>query len=203
VRLTPRDTAFYDLFTAAADNLVEAVRLLAQALPVEADRAAVAERLRTVERAGDELTHEIVRRASATFVPPFDRGDIYRLASGVDDVLDEIEAAVDQMVRYRVDDLPSDVPGIVAVLQRAAELTAMAMPRLRTVGDLREYWVEVNRLENEGDRIYRRVTARLFSGEFATLEVLRLKDVVDTLKRAVDHLEGIANTVETIALKEA
>lgn len=203
MRLTPRDPVFYDLFTAAADNLVEAVRLLAQALPAEADRAAVAERLRTVERAGDELTHEIVRRASTTFVPPFDRADIYLLASGLDDVLDEIEAAVDQMVRYRVDDLPGDVPGIVAVLQRAAELTAMAMPRLRTMGDLREYWVEVNRLENEGDRIHRRVTARLLSGEYEPLEVLKLLGVVDTLKRAVDHLERIANTVETIALKEA
>jgi predicted phosphate transport protein (TIGR00153 family) len=203
VRLTPRDTAFYDLFTAAADNIVEAVRLLAQALPVDADRAAVAERLRSVEHAGDEITHQIIRRVNSTFVTPFDRDDIYQLASRLDDVLDEIEAAADQLVLYQVADLPPEVPDIVEGLQRTAELTALAMPRLRTMGNLREYWVEVNRLENLGDRLYRRVLARLFGGGYDALEVLKLKDVVDTLERANDSFEHVAHTVESIALKES
>ncbi|MEO6471530.1 MAG: DUF47 family protein, partial [Aeromicrobium sp.] len=89
------------------------------------------------------------------------------------------------------------------VLQRACELTAEAMPRLRTMKRLEEYWIEINRLENQGDRIYRRIVANLFSGSYKSLEVLKLKDIVDSLEHAIDALESVANTVEQIAVKES
>lgn len=202
-RLSPGDTVFYDLFAASAQNVLEGVRLLAEALPADADRAALAARLKDVEHQGDEHTHAIIRRVNSTFVTPFDREDIYRLASGLDDVLDNVEEVVDLMVLYRVGPLPNEVAEMVDALDRAAQITAEAMPRLRTMSELRDYWVEVNRLENAADQTYRRLLARIFSGEYDPLTVHKLKDVIDTLEEAVDCFEHVANTVEQIALKES
>lgn len=203
LRLTPRDTAFYDLFAASADNVRDATLLMAEALAPDADRAKYAQQLRDAEHKGDEITHAIIRRVNSTFVTPFDREDIYRLAAGLDDIVDYTEEALDLMVLYDVNGLPSEVADMVETLQRAAELTAEAMPHLRTMSDLREYWIEVNRLENQGDMIYRRLLARLFSGEFDALTVLKLKDVVDSLEAAIDACEHVANSIEQIALKES
>ncbi|WP_053206159.1 DUF47 domain-containing protein [Jiangella muralis] len=203
MRFSPRDNAFFDLFAAAARNLREGVRLLSEALASDADRADLAVRLKEVEHQGDEHTHEIVRRVNSTFVTPFDREDIYRLSSALDDVLDDVDAALDLMVLYRVGDLPSGVGDLVDVLARAADLTAEAMPRLRTPSELTDYWIEVNRLENQADQDYRRLLARIFSGEFDALTVHKLKDVVDTLESAVDGFETVANIVEQIAIKES
>jgi len=203
LRLSPRDTVFYDLFAASAQNLRDGVRLLAEALADDADRVSVAARLKEVEHKGDEHTHDIIRRVNSTFVTPFDREDIYRLASGLDDVLDDVEAVADMIVLYRIGDLPTGVADMVDVLDRAAELTAEAMPRLRTMGDLHDYWIEVNRLENQADQDYRKLVARIFSGEYDALTAYKLKDVVDTLESAVDGFELVANVVEQIALKES
>ncbi|PZF83035.1 DUF47 domain-containing protein [Jiangella anatolica] len=203
MRFSPRDNAFFDLFAASASNLREGVRLLSEALASDADRAEIAVRLKEVEHQGDEHTHEIVRRVNSTFVTPFDREDIYRLSGALDDVLDDVEAALDLMVLYRVGDLPSGVGDLVDVLDRAAELTAGAMPRLQTPSDLTDYWIEVNRLENQADQDYRRLLARIFSGEYDALTVHKLKDVVDTLESAVDGFETVANIVEQIAIKES
>ena len=203
LRLSPRDTAFYDLFAASAENVREGVQLLSEALADYADRVALAARLKEIEHKGDEHTHDIIRRVNSTFVTPFDREDIYRLASGLDDVLDDVEAVADLMVLYRLGDLPTDVGDMVDVLDRAAELTAEAMPRLRTMGDLRDYWIEVNRLENQADQDYRRLVAGIFSGAYDALTAYKLKDVVDTLESAMDGFEHVANVVEQIALKES
>jgi predicted phosphate transport protein (TIGR00153 family) len=203
VRLTPRDTAFYDLFTASAENLVTAVTILAKSLAEGADRADLAAQMKDAEHKGDEHTHNIFRRVNSTFITPFDREDIYRLASMLDNVMDEMEGAVDLMFLYRIETLPSDLALQVDVLQRAAVLTAEAMPKLRSPGQLEEYWIEINRLENEGDQIYRRLLAHLFSGEYDALTVLKLKGVVDALELAADNFEHVANAVEQIALKES
>ncbi|MFW6092299.1 MAG: DUF47 domain-containing protein [Actinomycetota bacterium] len=202
-RLSPQDTAFYDLFATTAENVRVGVRLLSEALPVDADRVTLAARLKEVEHTGDEHTHEIIRRVNSTFVTPFDRDDIYRLASSLDDVLDDVEEALDLMVLYRIGELPTEIAGIVDVLDRAAEITAEAMPRLRTMNELQDYWVEVNRLENEADQVYRKLVARLFSGEYDPLTLHKLKDLADTLEGASDGFEHVANTVEQIALKES
>lgn len=117
-RLSPQDTAFYDLFTTAAENVREGVRVLSQALPVDSDRAALAARLKEVEHAGDDHTHNIIRRVNSTFVTPFDRDDIYRLASSLDDVLDDVEEAIDLMVLYNIGELPTGMAGMVDVLDQ-------------------------------------------------------------------------------------
>jgi uncharacterized protein len=203
LRLRPAETAFYEHFTQLADHLCSGAGLLAEMLGDGNDREAVAQRMRDAEHAADETTHDIIRRVNQTFVTPFDREDIYALASGLDDIMDFMEEAVDLVLLYEVQSLPSELANQVEVIQRCAELTAEAMPRLQTMKDLEEYWIEINRLENAGDKSYRRILAKLFSGQYEALEVLKLKDVVDSLEAAIDAFEKVANTVEQIAVKES
>jgi uncharacterized protein len=203
LRFRPVDSSFYDLFTLSANQHVKGAALLVEMLADGADRLRIAEQMREQEHLADEATHDIIRRVNKTFVTPFDREDIYDLASNLDDVMDEMEEAVDLVLLYDVRTLPAEVAEQVEVIQRCAELTAEAMPRLHSMAQLEEYWIEVNRLENQGDRTYRRILARLFSGEYEALEVLKLKGIVDSLEGAIDAFEKVANTVEQIALKES
>ena len=203
LRLKPSDPTFYDLFSESAKNLVTGAELLAEMLNDDVDRADLAKRMREAEHDGDEMTHAIVRRVNTTFVTPFDREDIYRLAAGLDDVMDFMEEAVDLVNLYEIDELPKELANQVEVIQRAAELTAEAMPRLRTMRDLEEYWIEINRLENDGDKSYRRILAKLFNGKRDALTVMKLKDVVDALEHAIDGFESVANIIEQIAVKES
>ena len=203
LRLKPVDSAFYDLFTEAAEHLTVGADLLAEMLVAEDERKAeVAAQMRAAEHDADETTHAIVRRVNSSFVTPFDREDIYALASSLDDVMDEMDEAVDLILLYEVDTLPPELSQQVEVLRRCAEITAAAMPNLRSMKSLDEYWIEINRLENTGDRNHRQTLARLFSGDFDTMEVLKLKDIVETLESAIDGFEKVANIVEQIAVKE-
>jgi hypothetical protein len=202
-RFRPVDASFYDLFAEQAQHLVVGAGLLAEMLADGNDRDAVASRMRDAEHAADEATHAIVKRVNSTFVTPFDREDIYALASGLDDVMDMMDEAVDFILLYEVETLPAELSTQVEVLQRCAELTAAAMPRLQAMKDLDEYWIEINRLENTGDKSYRRILANLFGGSFEALEVLKLKDIVESLEGAIDAFEKVANIVVQIAVKES
>ena len=204
MRFTPRNNAFYAMFAVSGQNLVVGAGLLKELLGADpADRKSIAEKMREAEHAGDEATHAIMSELNESFITPFDREDIYRLASSLDDVMDAMEAAVDLVVLYQIGELPPEVADQVDVLERAAELTAEAMPRLRSMKDLSEFWIELNRLENQADQVYRRLLARLFNGEYDALTVMKLKEVVDQLEAAADAFEHVANTVETIAVKES
>jgi predicted phosphate transport protein (TIGR00153 family) len=203
LKFKPVDTAFYKLLTSSATGLVDGASLLAEMLGDGNDRKDIAARMREAEHHADETTHEIVRRVNSTFVTPFDREDIYSLASGLDDVMDFMEEAVDLVLLYEVEDLPVELAEQVEVIQRCAELTAESMPRLQSMKDLEEYWIEINRLENAGDKSYRRILAKLFSGAYEALEVLKLKDIVDSLEHAIDAFERVANIVEQISVKES
>ncbi len=204
LRLTPRDTSFFDLFAASAQHLVTGANLLGEMLGADrAGRKVLAKQLADAEHLADEATHSIMRRLNQTFVTPFDRDDIYALASNLDDCMDFMEEASDLIVLYRLDELPVRVADQVQVLQRAAELTAEAMPRLRSMQDLHEYWVEVNRLENQADKAHRKLLAQLFDEITDPILLMKLKEVVEKLEDAADAFEKVANTVETIALKES
>lgn len=202
-RFRPVDASFYELFSESAQHLVTGAALLAEMLADGNDRADVASRMRAAEHDADETTHAIVRRVNSTFVTPFDREDIYSLASGLDDVMDMMDEAVDLILLYEVETLPTELSDQVEVLQRCAELTSTAMPRLQAMQDLDEYWIEINRLENAGDKSYRRILAKLFGGSYEALEVLKLKDIVESLEGAIDAFEKVANTIEQIAVKES
>lgn len=202
-RLTPRDSAFYAMFTEAGSNVAQSVEVLAGLIDPNANREAIAKSLREREHAGDAVTHRIMRQLNTSFVTPFDREDIYRLASRLDDVMDFFEAAGDLIVLYDLDILPIEMHHLTEILVRGAELTAGAMPRLKSLTNLSDYWIEINRLENDADKLYRRFLARLFSGEYDALTVMKMKEIAEQLEGAADALENVANTVETIAVKES
>jgi uncharacterized protein len=208
-RLTPHERGFYPLFTQAAENIVVAADDLAKLVAAEPPaRAQLARRVKEAENAGDALTHDILVKLNSTFVTPFDREDIYRLASSLDDVLDFIEEAADRIVLYRLGALPPGIATQVDILRRAAVATAEAMPGLERLAQLKEYWIQVNSLEDEGDAVYRALLGELLAppddaGPADVLTILKIKEIVETLEEAADAFETVANTVESIAVKEA
>jgi predicted phosphate transport protein (TIGR00153 family) len=202
-RLTPRDDRFFPMFVESAENLVAASDVLAEFLHVTSNREKLAAQLRELEHTGDSVTHRVIHALNSTFVTPFDREDIYHLATMLDDVMDSMEAAADFAVLADLETLPAEMTRQVELLQRAARCTTEAMGRLVTMTDLPSYWIEVNRLENEADQVYRKLLSRLFSGSYEALTVLKLKQVADDLEDAADAFEHVANVVETIAVKES
>ena len=203
LKFRPVDGSFYDLFSTQAQHISTGADLLAEMLADGSDREDVARRMREAEHDADETTHAVVRRVNSTFVTPFDREDIYALASGLDDIMDMMDEVVDLVLLYEVSEMPSGFGTLVEVIQRCAEITGDSMPRLQSMKGLDEYWIEINRLENAGDRNHRRILASLFSGSYKTIEVLKLKDIVESLEGAIDAFEKVANIVEQIAVKES
>jgi uncharacterized protein len=205
-KIRPKDDTFFDYFTRAAQNLVKGAELLSELAVPGADVQSVSERLGDVEHDSDQITHELYNKIHTSFITPFDREDIYRLGSQLDDVMDHLEATGNLVYLYgltQMPALPREMLELIDVLDRQARVTAEAMPRLKTMKDLKDYWIECNRLENEGDRAYRMLLVRLFSGEYDALTVLKMKEVADELEQATDAFEHVANTVETIAVKES
>jgi predicted phosphate transport protein (TIGR00153 family) len=204
LRLTPRENVFYELFTSAANNLLEGAHALEALITgSRGERDALAKQLRDLEHVGDDRTHSILREVNSTFVTPFDREDIYRLAGRLDDVMDYFEAAGDLIVLYDLEVLPLEMHRMTEILVRGAEITASAMGRLKAVSSLSDYWIEINRLENDCDKLYRRFLARLFSGEYDALTVMKLKEIAEQLEGAADAFENVGDTVESIAVKES
>jgi predicted phosphate transport protein (TIGR00153 family) len=201
--ITPRDDRFFPMFVEAAQNLVSATELLGEFLHVSSNRDKLAVQLREHEHAGDAVTHRVIHELNSTFVTPFDREDIYQLITQLDDVMDAIEAAADFAVLAELETLPAEMGRQVDLLQRAARVTVDAMGRLATMNDLASFWIEINRLENEADQVYRGLLSRLFSGSYEALTVLKLKQVADDLEDAADAFEHVANVVQTIAVKES
>ena len=203
LRLTPRDDRFFPMFVEAAQNLVSATELMGEFLHVSSNRDKLAVQLREHEHAGDAVTHRVIHELNSTFVTPFDREDIYQLITQLDDVMDAIEAAADFAVLAELESLPVEMGRQVDLLQRAARVTVDAMGRLATMNDLASFWIEINRLENEADQVYRGLLSRLFSGTYEALTVLKLNQVADDLEEAADAFEHVANVVQTIAVKES
>jgi predicted phosphate transport protein (TIGR00153 family) len=202
-KVIPRDEGFYDLFEKSAANLAETSRVLLKLLTDYHDPESVHSEIRQREHEGDEITHQIMRALNTTFVTPFDREDIHRLASGIDDVLDYIEAVSDLLVLHRIEQPLPEMRQQADVLSRSAEEVYQAISRLESLKGLDRHWVEINRLENEGDRVYRQTVAHLFSGKYKAMDVLKWKDLVDQLEAAIDGCEDVANTLESILLKHA
>jgi uncharacterized protein len=205
LKISQRGEAFFDLFSSSADNLREGVRLLQDLVEDFTDVELKARRIQEREHEGDTITHEIIQRLNTTFITPMDREDIYALATALDDVLDAVEAAADLFVLHNVDAPRSFMVQQVDVLLRAAEQTERAIVSLPSLdrGTLEPYWIEINSLENEGDKLFRRAVAEMFSGDHKAMDVLKWKEVTESLEEALDGLENVANIVETVVLKHA
>jgi uncharacterized protein len=204
MRLKPRDTKFFDLFSVAGANIATATSVLRDFVtaPIE-QRGELAKRMRDLEHAGDDATHAIIGQLDRSFITPFDREDIYRLAVRLDDVVDYMDAAVDLTTLYNAEALPAGVRLQVEILDKCAKLTADAMPRLATLRNLTDFWVDINELENEADQVYRRLLQFLFDGSHDPLTVMKLKEIVDQLESAADAFEHVADVVHSIAVKES
>jgi predicted phosphate transport protein (TIGR00153 family) len=201
-RLVPRDQEFFRLFVQQASNVEEAARVLYD-LVVEYDSLPEkAETLRRLEHQGDDLTHEIMRRLNTVFVTPMDHEDIHLLASTLDDVLDHLEAAADLFVLHKIEQPLPQMKAQADVLVRATQTIREALEKLPDYKELQPYWIEVDRLENEGDRLYRQAIADLFDGDHRALDVLKWRDIYDELEAAIDRAEDVSDALEGIALKQ-
>src|SRR5213593_119207 len=158
----PRDREFFDLFEEAGTNIVRAADLLDQMLRAFPDRRDLARDILICEQEGDRITHDIIQRLNQTFVTPIDREDIYALASALDDIVDFTEEVADYLGLYKIEAPMEQAQRLAHVLLQAARQIEEAMPRLRGFKDISHYTVEINRLENDGDRITREAIAALF-----------------------------------------
>jgi predicted phosphate transport protein (TIGR00153 family) len=202
-RLTPQDHVFYDLLAEAGRNVVSAGELLATLNGARAERPKIARMMKDYEHHGDSLTHNILSHLNKSFITPFDREDIYRLAGALDDVVDALDEVADFLDVADVGALPPLILDQIELVRRACVETGEAMGRLHSLADLEPYWIEVNRLENEADQVYRRLLSRLLSGDYDVLRMLKLREVGDLLEQAADALEHVAHAVQTIAVKQS
>ena len=201
--MIPRERVFYDLLEQAAVGVAVGARELADLVEALPDATRQHQRIRDLEHEGDDLTHRIMATLNTTFVTPFDRQDIHRLASTLDDVLDAIEAVSDLLVLHRVEEPLPALRQQAGVLVQITKAVAREVRHLRTLSSVERDWSDINRLEREGDRIYRRATADLFSGDHPAIEVLKWQDIIDQVEDAIDRCQHISNTMESIALKYA
>jgi predicted phosphate transport protein (TIGR00153 family) len=196
-----REREFFDLFEEAGRNCVRAAELLETMLEQWPDHGETMRDVVVCEQEGDRITHDIIQRLNQTFVTPFDREDIIKLASSLDDIVDFIEEVADFLGLYRIEAPMEQAQRMASVLRDATRQINDAIPRLRTLKDIHHYTVEVNRLENEGDRILREAVASLFERGIDPMMVIRWKDIFERLEDAIDSTETAVNTLEGIIIK--
>jgi predicted phosphate transport protein (TIGR00153 family) len=201
--LVPRDRVFFDLFNQAGQNTLRAARMLQEMLEKWPDESGLAREILLAEQEGDRITHAIVQRTNTTFVTPIDGEDIYGLATQLDDIVDFIEETADFMGLYKIEAPTEQAQAMADVLVRACEQLAAALADLRGFKDLDHYWIEIHRLENDGDRLYRDAVAALFADGIDPMVVIRWKDIFTVLERAIDATETAAHIIEGIVIKNS
>jgi predicted phosphate transport protein (TIGR00153 family) len=201
--LAPRDREFFDLFEEAGGNILRAAALLERMLLDYPEQNDLARDLLICEQEGDRITHDIIQRLNQTFVTPIDREDIYALASALDDIVDYTEEVGDYLGLYKIEAPMVQAQELAKVLHQACRQISEAMPRLRGFKDLSHYTVEINRLENDGDRITREAIAALFDNGIDPMVVIRWKDIYERLENAIDATEKVANIIEGIVIKNS
>jgi uncharacterized protein len=200
-RLIPREEKFYADFMAMADQIKIGARLLEELVSSQPPLADRAQEIREVEHKCDFLTHEIIQRLNKTFVTPIDREDIHSMAKALDDVMDAIDDAATLFPLYRIEVVRPGVRELAAVIMAQAEAMRLAMEALERKKGVLEPAVEINRLENEADRLYRQAVGQLFDEETDPIAVMKWKEILDLLERATDRAEDVANLVENIVVK--
>jgi predicted phosphate transport protein (TIGR00153 family) len=203
MRLIPRERKFFQMFADVSANLTEGARLLHDMLKNPVDLAPRIARLQEVEHRGDEMTHDIIRMLNQTFITPFDREDIHRLTSSLDDVLDFVNAAAVRMSLYRITSPPPVAADLAALIVLQSEELSKGVSLLGTNQKVLDHCTEVNRLENEADRVSRRAIAELFDREKDPIQLIKIKELYEVLETATDKAEDAANVLEAVVLKSA
>ena len=201
--LLPRDRTFFDLFIEAGQNAVRAAKLLDEMMNTWPESEGLSREILKAEQEGDRITHDIVRRLNSTFVTPIDREDIYALATQMDDVVDFTEEAADFLGLYKIEAPMEQAQALTKVLVASCEQLAMGLENLPSFKDLDKYWIEIHRLENDGDRISRDAVASLFSNGIDPMVVIRWKDMFAVLEEAIDATETAAQIIEGIVIKNS
>ena len=201
LRLTPQKREFFDLFDQAAVNAREIARLLVELLEGWPGSRERLRDIREAEHEGDRLTHEVINLLNRTFVTPFDRDDMYRLASVIDDICDHVDEAADNIDAYEVTDVPPRAREQADVIYRAASRLHEAVELLEGFGDAHKHLFALRELEDEGDRLSREALADLFRSGQDPLTIIRWKDIHEQLEEATDACENAADVLEAILVK--
>jgi len=199
--LAPKDRGFYDLFEAAADTARQAAELLDRMLEEHPDHPEIPGRIRELEHVGDRITHDLVVRLNTTSATPIDREDVLDLSSALDDVTDLVDEVAELFVLYQIEAPMVQAQELAHLLALACAELGRATPMLRSSGDFSVHLAEINRLENEGDRVSREAVASLFDAGIDPMVVIRWKDVFERLEDAIDATERTANVLEGIRIK--
>jgi predicted phosphate transport protein (TIGR00153 family) len=202
-KLLPREQSFFDMFVEMAENIHDGAQGLADLLANYTDVPAKVDRIKEIEHRGDDITHNLITRLNQTFITPFDREDIHELSSKIDDVLDLTDAAASLMVTYHVDRVRPGVPELAKILLAATTQVAEAVRALGKHDRILDHCIEINRLENESDRLCRSLMAELFEGEKDPVQIIKWKEIIEVIETAVDKCEDVANVLEAVTLKSA
>lgn len=200
--LIPKNENFFELFDLAAINIQNATRVLNELMVQGDDVEERVKRIKDLEHEGDKITHDTIKRLNKTFVTPIDREDIHELISSMDDVVDFIDNVASKYRMYKLSDPPEPVKELTGILLRAGDETVRAVSSLEGMDPgIHHICIEINSLENEADRISMSAIAKLFDGGMEPLDVMKWKELYETLEDAADAFEDVANTLEGIILK--
>ena len=202
-RLIPREAKFYEMFNDIAKNLVEGAQLLNDIFHDYRNVYEQVQKLKAIEHRGDDMTHAIITQLNRTFITPFDREDIHKLASSIDDVLDFVDSAGQSLVTYKIPSAPAAATDLAVIILRQAETLAQAISALGSNQDILRSCVEINRLENEADQVKRQAIGVLFENEKDAITVMKHKELYELLERATDKAEDASNVLESVRVKSA
>jgi uncharacterized protein len=202
-RLLPREEGFFDLFVKQAENIVVGAKRLQEMLAHYTGVPEQVQTIKAIEHQGDEITHDILTKLNQTFITPFDREDIHALSSQLDDVIDLIDAAASRFVLYRVNEIRAGTVDLVKVLVSATGEVSAAVRALGTPDEALRHCIEINRYENESDRICRTLIAQLFDEEKDSVQIIKWKEIFEVIETAVDKCEDVANVIEGVIVKSA
>ena len=203
VRLIPRETKFFDMFAEVSTNLTDGANLLLHMLRHHQEIPSAVEKFKAIEHRGDDMTHAILTKLNQTFITPFDREDIHRLASSLDDVLDFMNSAAVRLVMYNISAPPPPAAELAQLILQQTKELAQAVSLLEKNQHVLEHCAEVNRLENEADLVSRKAIAQLFDEEKNPITLIKMKELFEVLETATDKAEDAANVLETVVLKSA
>ncbi|MBZ5599050.1 MAG: DUF47 family protein [Acidobacteriia bacterium] len=201
VRLIPKDVSFFAMFSDMADNLISGAQVLVNLFADFRDVEKSTIEVKRIEHVGDDMTHDILTKLNQTFITPFDREDMHRLASSLDDVLDFMNSAADRITLYKITNPPRAAGELAKVILEQTQEIGHAVSLLRKNGDVLGHCVEINRLENDADKISREAIARLFEYEKDPINLIKIKELIEVLEMATDKAEDVANVLETVVLK--
>ena len=202
-RLLPREEGFFRLFAKQAENIVVGAKALQQMLSHYTGVPEQVQTIKAIEHQGDEITHVILTKLNQTFITPFDREDIHALSSQLDDVIDLIDAAASRFVLYRVNIIREGTIDLVKVLVSATIEVSAAVHAIETPDQALKHCIEINRYENESDRLCRTLIAQLFDEEKDSVQIIKWKEIFEVIETAVDKCEDVANVIEGVILKSA